>query len=129
MPAPTYDSTVKAARMTATRDEVASGSVELLDASNNALAVVNLTAAAGSVTGDTWTLAFDGTGTGTAAAGTGTTATTARIKNSGGTTRISNLSVGATGSGSAVELSNTSIAEGQTVEFTGGTITHAPDPA
>lgn len=129
MTAPTYIASVKEARMTATRDAVASGSIDLLDATSNVLASVSLTVAAGTVTGDTWTLAFDGTGTGTAAAGTGTTATSARINDSVGTPTITNLSVGATGSGAAVTLNNTSIAENQTVEFTGGTITHAPDPA
>ena len=129
MPAPTYIASVKEGRMTATRDAVAGGSIDLLDDGSNVLASVDLTADAGTVDGDTWTLAFDGTGTGTAAAGTGTEATSARINDSGGTPTITNLSVGVTDSGAAVELNNTSIAEDQTVEFTGGTIVHAPDPS
>ncbi len=129
MPAPTYIASVKEARMTATRDEVAGGSIELLADNDDVLAYVDLTTAGGTVAGDTWTLEFDGTGTGTAEAGTGTEATSARINDSDGTPTITDLSVGVTGSGAAVELDNTSIAENQTVEFTGGTIVHAPDPA
>ena len=64
--------------------------------------------------------------TGEAAASTGTTATKARIKNSGGTARISGLSVGTTGS--AINLDNTSIASGQTVTISSATFTHAVDP-
>lgn len=129
MPAPTYDNAVKEARMTATRDAVADGTIELLAGNDDVLAVVDLTTVGGSVTDDVWTLDFDGTGTGTAAAGSGTDATTAQIKDSGGVARITDLSVGPTGSGAAVTLSNVNIAEGQVVEFTGGTITHAPDPS
>jgi len=129
MPAPTYDSVVKAARMTATRDAVADGTLELLAANDDVLAIFALTAAGGTVTNAVWTLAFDSSSTtGEAAASTGTVATQARIKNSGGTARITGLTVGATSSGAGVELDNTSIASGQTVTISSATFTHAVDP-
>jgi hypothetical protein len=50
------------------------------------------------------------------------------LKNSGGTARITGLTVGATSSGAGVELDNTSIASGQTVTISSATFTHAVDP-
>jgi hypothetical protein len=130
MPAPTYDNTVKAARMTATRDAVADGTLEILSAADAVLAIFTLTLAGGTVSNAVWTLAFDSNSTtGEAAAGAGTTATKAQIKDSGGTARITGLSVGLTSSGSGVELDNTSIASGQTVTLSSATFTHAVDPA
>ena len=127
MTAPTYDSVVKADRMTATRDAVADGTLEIQAANDDVLAIFVLTLAGGSVTDAVWTLAFDSNSTtGEAAASTGTTATKARIKNSGGTARITGLSVGTTGS--AINLDNTSIASGQTVTISSATFTHAVDP-
>jgi hypothetical protein len=128
MTAPTYDATTKTARMTATRDAVADGTLELQAANDAVLAIYNLTTAGGTVSGAVWTIAFDSnSATGTEAASTGTTATKARIKNSGGTVRITGLSVGT--SGSAVNLDNTSIAHNQTVTLSSAQITHAVDPA
>jgi hypothetical protein len=128
MPAPTYDNTVKAARMTATRDAVADGTLEILSAADAVLAIFTLTLAGGTVSNAVWTLAFDSNSTtGEAAAGAGTTATKAQIKDSGGTARITGLSVGT--SGSAINLDNTSIASGQTVTISSATFTHAVDPA
>jgi hypothetical protein len=128
MPAPTYDNTVKAARMTATRDAVADGTLEILSAADAVLAIFTLTLAGGTVSNAVWTLAFDSNSTtGEAAASTGTTATKAQIKDSGGTARITGLSVGT--SGSAINLDNTSIASGQTVTISSATFTHAVDPA
>ena len=128
MTAPTYDNVVKAARMTATRDAVADGTLEIQAANDDVLAIFSLTAVGGTVSDAVWTLAFDAsTVTGEAAASTGTTATKAQIKNSGGTARITGLTVGT--SGSAINLDNTNIASGQNVTISSATFTHAVDPA
>ena len=125
-----YDATVKAARMTATRDIFANGTLELMSASNVVLAIFGLSADAGDVAADVWTLEFDaGTVTGTAGAGVGTTATKAQIKTSGGTVRISGLTVGLPESGADLELINTSISNGQPVVIDSATFQHAPDPS
>ena len=129
MAAPTYDATTKAARMTATRDAVAAGTLELLSAADAVLAIFTLSATGGTVSGAVWTLAFDSSSTtGEAAASTGTNAAKARLKN-GDTVRISGLTVGVTDSGAGVELDNVSISSGQTVTLSSTTFTHAVDPA
>lgn len=121
----TYDNVVKAARLTATRDAVVGGTLELLSASSQVLAIFELTSAGGSIDDDVWSVAFEDNATvGTAASGEGTTATAARFKNSGGTVRVSGLTVGL--SGADIVLNNVSISEGQSVELTASTITHAP---
>lgn len=120
----TYDNTVKADRMTATRDAVANGTLEIQAADNTVLAIFGLSATGGTVSTDTWTLAFDATTvTGESGAGAGMTATKAQIKNSGGTARITGLTVGT--SGADIVLDNTSIASGQNVTLSSGTFTHA----
>ena len=126
MAAPTYDNVIKAARMTATRDALASGSLELLSAADAVLAVFTLSATGGTVSDGVWTITYtSATTTGEAAAGSGTDATKAQFKNSGGTVRVTGLTVGSTGSGAGVELDNVSISDGQSVELTASTITHA----
>ena len=122
----TYDSVVKAARMTATKGEVLDGTLELTDAGGtNVLVIYTFSASAGSVTTDTWTLGFvDTAGVGTTAAGAGTDAALARLKDSLGNIRLSGLTVGT--SGTNVIVDNVNIAEGQTVNITGTpTVTHA----
>ena len=57
------------------------------------------------------------------AANTGTAAV-ARIKDGGSTTKVNNLTVAAP-SGGDINLNNVSIASGQTVTLSSGTITHA----
>lgn len=52
------------------------------------------------------------------------TAAVARIKDGGGTTKVNNLTV-ASPSGGDINLNNTSIAAGQTITLTAGSITHA----
>lgn len=122
----TYDTTIKTARMTATRDAVADGTLEILDAGGNVLAGLRLSATGGTVSGDAWTLAFEtATAPGSAAAGTGTDAVAARVKDSGGAVRITGLTVGLLDSGSDLEFDNVNIAEGQEVTLAGGTFTHA----
>lgn len=116
----TYDATVKTARITATRDAVANGSLEILTSGDSVLATFGLDAAGGTISGSVWTLVFDASTV--AASGTGTAAK-AQIKNSGGTARITGLTVGT--SGSDINLDNTSINSGQNVTLSSATITHA----
>lgn len=120
-----YDNTIKAARLTATRDELASGTLELLSASDAVLAIFTLSVNGGTVSTDTWTLEFTSTSTtGETAASTGTNATKAQIKDSGGVARLTGLTVGL--SASDIIVDNQSIAEGQTVTLSGAqTIQHA----
>lgn len=119
---PVYDATLKNLRMVATRDGVANGTLEITTAADAVLSVHGLDATAGTVTGAVWTPVFDAASVN--ASGTGTAAK-ARIKNSGGTIRVTGLTVGLDGSGSDVELINTNIVTGQPVELTAATITHA----
>lgn len=119
-----YDNTVKAARMTATRDAVADGTLELLSAGDVVLAVFGLSATGGSVTNGVWTLAFDAsTVQGAAGAAGGVDATKAQIKNSGGTARITGLTVGTIGTD--IVLDNNNIDQGQNVTLSSATVTHA----
>lgn len=121
----TYDNTVKAARMTATRDQFANGTLEIMAADSTVLAIFTLSATGGTVANDVWTLAFvASTVTGQAGAGTGKSATQAQLKTSGGVARLTGLTVGT--SGSSINLDNVSIASGQNVSLSAGTITHAP---
>lgn len=122
----TYTTAVTAARMTALRDYFAGGSLELLSASDVVLVSIPLSGTGGTVSGSTWTLAFTGPGSGTAGASTGTTATKAQLKNSGGTVGTTAITVGGTGSGANIILNNTSIAQGQSVTITAGTISITP---
>ena len=119
-----YSAETKTARMTASRDDVASGTLILMTSADSILATFALTAGGGTVTGDVWTLAFTA---GTVTAGASGTATKATIRNSGTTARITGLTVGTTGTD--VVLDNNVITSGQSVTLTSATITHAPDPS
>ena len=117
----TYSTAVKTDRMTATRDKVANGTLEIGTSGMAAVLVTfGLSATGGSISNDVWTLAFDA---GTVAASAAGTAAAARIKDSGGTAQITGLTVGT--SGSDINLDNTSIANGQNVTLSSATITHA----
>lgn len=116
----TYTTAAKTARITATRDYHANGTLEILTAADVVLATFGLDAAGGTIAGAVWTLVFDASSV--TAGGTGTAAK-AQIKNSGGTVGISGLTVGT--SGSDINLNNTSINSGQTVTLSSATITHA----
>lgn len=118
---PTYTNTIKSARMEATRDEVAGGTLVIQQANDTVLATFDLTGAGGSVNDDTWTLAFTDT---TVQAGSTGTATKAEIRNSGGTAQITGLTVGE--SGADLTIDNTSINSGQNVTISSATIQHAP---
>src|SRR4051812_2646205 len=87
----TVDNTIKTAMLTALRDTLVSGTLEIQDAGNVVLAVFTLTNPGGTVAANVWTLAF-AAGTVTAAA-TGT-ASKAQMKVSGGTVRVTGLTVG-----------------------------------
>lgn len=118
----TYATAVKTARITATRDHFANGTLEILTAADAVLATFGLASDGGSVSGAVWTLALDA-GTVTAT-GTGTAAK-AQIKTSGGTANLTGLTVGVSGSGADVIVDNASIATGQSVTLSSATITHA----
>lgn len=122
----TYNVAVKTARMTATRNHFANGTLELLSASDQVLAIFGLSTSGGTVSGDTWTLEFDATEVdGLPAASTGTTATKARVKTSGGAAHLTGLTVGLAGSGADVIMTNTSISSGQEVGMVSATFQHA----
>lgn len=115
---------VKTAMMTAMRDSMADGTLELLSAANQVLAVFGLSAVGGTIAGSAWTVELDATATvGTAASGAGTVATAARLKSSGAAIGLDGFTVGLTGSGAHFQFDNVSISEGQTVNLTSGTIT------
>lgn len=117
----TYTTAVKTSRMTATRDAVANGTLEIGTAAMAAvLATFGLSAAGGTISDDVWTLAFDAD---TVAAGGTGTAAAARVKDSGGVAQVTGLTVGT--SGSDINLDSTSITSGQNVTLSAATITHA----
>lgn len=100
------------------------GTLEIMAADNTVLAIFGLSASGGSVSGAVWTLAFDATSVSAeSGAGAGKTATQAQIKDSGATAQITGLTVGT--SGSDINLSSTTIANGNTVTLSSATITHA----
>ena len=117
----TYSTAAKTSRMTATRDLVANGTLEIGTAGMaTVLATFGLSAGGGSIAGAVWTLAFDAA---TVAAGAAGTAASARIKDSGGTAQITGLTVGT--SGSDINLDSVAISSGQNVTLSSATITHA----
>lgn len=115
-----YNAAVKTARMTATRDYFANGTLEVLSAADAVLGVWGLSGTGGSVTGTVWTLAFDANTVAAVAAGT---AAKAQLKTAGGLAHLTGLTVGL--SGADVNLDNLSFALGQNVTMSSGTFTHA----
>ncbi len=116
----TYNTAVKTARITATRDHFANGTLEILTSSDGVLATFGLDTDGGDISGGVWTLVFDestveATGTGTAAK--------AQIKTSGGDAHLTGLTVGT--SATDIILDNASIATGQDVTLSSASITHA----
>jgi hypothetical protein len=116
----TYTTAVKTDRMTATRDYHVSGSLVIMTAADAVLVTYAITNPGGTVTGDTWTLAFTAS---TVAAGAAGTAAKAEVRNSGGTAGITGLTVGT--AATDIILDNTSIANGQNVTLSSATIQHA----
>lgn len=116
----TYTNAIKTDRMTATRDNLANGTLEIQNSGGTALAIFGLSASGGSISTDTWTLAFDASPVTAAVTGT---ASQAVIKTSGGTANLTGLTVGT--SGSDINLDSTSITSGQNVDLTSATVQHA----
>jgi hypothetical protein len=116
----TYSTAAKTARMSATRDYFANGTLEILTSADAVLVTFGLSAGGGTVSGAVWTLAFDATTVAAVAAGT---AAKAQIKTAGGLAHITGLTVGM--SAADVVLSNTNIASGQDVTLTAATFEHA----
>lgn len=117
-----YAAAVKTARITASRDYHANGTLEIQDGAGNPLVIFGLSAAGGTIAADVWTLVLDAS-TVAATGGTATTATQAVIKNSIGTVGISGLTVGT--AAADIILDSTSITTGQNVTLTSATIQHA----
>lgn len=116
-----YTNAVKTARMTATRDHFANGTLEILDVNGTTvIATFGLSAGGGTISTDTWTLTFDST---TVAASNGGVATTARIKTSGSTADLTGLTVSE--SSGDIIIDNTDINAGQNVTINSATIQHA----
>jgi hypothetical protein len=116
-----YATAVKTARITATRDNVAAGTLEIGTAGmGSVLATFTLSGTGGTVSGAVWTLAFNAS---TVTAGATGTAAAAQIKTSGGVANITGLTVGT--SGTDIILDNASITSGQSVTLSSATITHA----
>lgn len=120
-----YTTALKTARMTATRDHLANGTLEIQASNGTVLAIFGLSASGGTITDDTWTMTFDNnTVTGESAAGAGTDATKAVVKTSGGVADITDaLTVGT--SGADINLTNVNIADGQNVTLSSATLQHA----
>ena len=120
-----YRASLKTTRMQAVRDDIDSGAgAGTLEICTAAFATVLITFTlsdpASTVAADVLTLAgmpktANATATGTAAV--------ARIKESGGTTVVNNLTVGT--SGTDIIISSTSITSGNPYNLNSGTITHA----
>lgn len=120
----TPSAAVWTALITTLRDEVAGGTLELLSAANQVLAIFTLSASAGTVSGDVWTLTFVASEVlGETVAGDGTTSTKAQIKDGTSTVAIDGLTVGLPASSADIKLINVSISQGQAVEVTAATIT------
>lgn len=119
-----YAATVKTARMTATRDAVADGTLEIQDVGGVALAIFGLVLSGGTVTGDAWTLEFDAA-TVAAVAGSNTAATQAVIKTAGGAAVITGLTVGVAAATPDVVLDSANITTGQNVTLSSAVIQHA----
>lgn len=116
-----YATAVKTARMTATRDDMANGTIEIGTAGmGTVLVTFGLSGTGGTVATDTWTMALDAA---TVAAANAGVAAEAVVKDSGGTVKISGLTVGT--SGTDIVLDNTNIAAGQNVTLNSATIQHA----
>lgn len=115
-----YDTATKTARITATRDECANGTLEIRTAADAVLATFGLSATGGTIATDTWTLVFDASPV--VASGTGTAAKAVIIDSVAGV-RITGLTVGT--SATDIILDSVSITSGQNVSLTSATIQHA----
>lgn len=118
-----YATAAKTARMTATRDHFADGTLEVGTAGMGTVLVsFGLSATGGTVSGDTWTVIVDATTIAAVATGT---AAEARLVTNGSSADLTGLTVGTSGSGANVVISSTTVTSGQNVTYTSGTIQHA----
>lgn len=115
----TYNAAVKTARITATRDYFADGTLELL-AGPTVIATFALSTSGGTVSGDTWTLVFDASTVAASAAGT---LDGAQIKTAGGLAHLTGLTVGT--AAADVIVDNTNVASGQNITISAASIQHA----
>ena len=119
--AATLSAALKTARITATRDHFANGTLEIGTAGMaTVLATFGLSASGGTISGDTWTLVFDAS---TVSAGASGTAAAAQIKTSGAVADITGLTVGT--SGTDIVLDSVSVTSGQDVTLSSATHQHA----
>lgn len=124
----TYDAATKTARMQAVADKIDAGSgpgtLEIGTAGmGTVLATITLADPCGTVSGSVLTLSgFPRSDTSADATGT---AAAARIRDSDGNSRITGLTVTATGGGGDVQLGTTSITAGLQVDINSATFTHA----
>ena len=117
----TYATALKTARITATRDHFADGTLVIQTTGGATdLVTFGLSASGGTIATDTWTLTFDATTVAAAATGT---AAEAVIRTSGASADITGLTVGT--SGTDIIIDNTSITSGQNVTVNSATIQHA----
>jgi hypothetical protein len=114
-----YSDLLKSARMLATRDFLAGGSLEVLTDDDTVLIIFPITG--GSVVDDVLSLDLQPNSLGLASG----VAAKAQLKNSAGIVSISGLTVGLNGSGSSITMQNTSIEVGQSFSSAISTITHA----
>jgi hypothetical protein len=121
----TYSTTVKSSRMTVVKDAIDAGAgngILVIGTSGLASTLVSITLAKPSATISSGVLTFSGLPKSGTATGTGTAAE-AKITDSTGTTIVSGLTVGTTGTD--IIIDSTSITSGQTVNFNAtSTITH-----
>lgn len=118
----TYDGGMKNARMTATRDMLKGGTLEIGTAGmSTVLATFKLSGTGGTVIGDIWTMQFVDTKTKASNEGR---AVQARIKDTSGTPRLSGLTVGM--DKADIVINNTMINKNQPVDLIGdATLQHA----
>ena len=120
----TYTTAAKTARITATRDHFADGTLEIGTAGMaQVLATFGLDAAGGTISGDTWTLVFDASSVSASGTGTAAAAQIKRSAGNGAAADITGLTVGT--AATDIILDNDSITSGQTVTLSSATIQHA----
>lgn len=121
----TYSTTVKSSRMTVVKDAIDAGAgngILVIGTTGLSSTLVSITLAKPSATISSGVLTFSGLPKSGTATGTGTAAE-AKITDSAGTTIVSGLTVGT--SGTDIIIDSTSITTGQTVNFNAtSTITH-----
>lgn len=122
-----YATSVKTARMTATRDAIdagaGAGSIEIGTTGFGAvLAAFTLSEPCGTVSNGVLTFTFPVTD---AAANATGTAAEARVKDGSGAIIVTGLTVSVTGGGGDVQLDSVSLTSGQQVTLNTGSFTHA----